>query len=216
MGEPLSTRSEIRSPRSQHGDARREPGALLLLTGLLGVAAAFALTVEKFQLLADPAYVPLCSVNALLSCTPVMTSDQASAFGFPNPLLGLTGFAVVASIGAGLLAGARYRLWLWLGLQIGVTSAFVFVHWLIVQSVFEIGALCPYCLVVWAVTAPLFWYTSLRNLAAWIAVRPRSLRAQRAMGLLSEFHAVPVTIWYLMIVVLLAVRFWDDALVLVR
>ena len=28
-------------------------------------------------------------------------------------------------------------------------------HWLIFQSLYRIGALCPYCMVVWAVTIPL-------------------------------------------------------------
>ena len=31
----------------------------------------------------------------------------------------------------------------------------VFIHWLIFQSLYRIGALCPYCMVVWAVTIPL-------------------------------------------------------------
>ena len=41
----------------------------------------------------------------------------------------------------------------------------VFVHWLIYQSVFVIGALCPYCMVVWAVTIPTFFYVTVHNLA---------------------------------------------------
>ena len=31
----------------------------------------------------------------------------------------------------------------------------MFVHWLIFQSLYRIGALCPYCMVVWAVTISL-------------------------------------------------------------
>lgn len=61
--------------------------------------------------------------------------------------------AVVAATGASLLAGARFSRWYWLGLQIGVAAAAVFVHWLIVQSLYVLGALCPYCMVVWARSA---------------------------------------------------------------
>ena len=188
---------------------------VLLVTGLLGLAAAFALTVEKIALLQDPGYVPICSINALLSCTSVMTSPQAEAFGFPNPLLGLIGFSVLTATGAALLAGARLRAWFWAGLQVGLTAAFVLVHWLIAQSVFDIGALCPYCLLVWAVTAPAFWYTTLRNLRALVRSRPHR-PLERAVRALGEVLAVPLTIWYLTVLVVTAVGFWDEALSLTR
>lgn len=193
---------------------RREPGALLLVAGVLGLVAAFALVVEKLNLLQDPSYVPSCSVNALLSCTSVMTSSQAEVFGFPNPLLGLVGFSVVAATGAALLAGAHLRRWYWICVQVGVTLAFVFVHWLIIQSLYEIGALCPYCLAVWAVTAPLFWYVTMRNLTEWAAARPRGPRVHRLTTALQEYHAVPLTAWYAAVVVAVAIRFWNQALAL--
>ena len=37
-------------------------------------------------------------------------------------------------------------------------------HWLIFQSLYVIGALCPYCMAVWAVTIPICWYVTLHNL----------------------------------------------------
>lgn len=58
------------------------------------------------------------------------------------------------------------RRWFWLGLQAGTTAAVVFIHWSIFQSLYRIDALCPYCMVVWVVTIPLFWYTTLHNLRA--------------------------------------------------
>jgi len=137
---------------SVDGPARPSGGrglaVLLLVGGLVGFAAAFVLAVEKFRVLTNPFYVPSCSVNATVDCGSVMTSPQAEVFGFPNPLLGIAGFAVVAATGAALLAGARLAGWYWAGLQAGVTAGVVFVHWLIGQSVLVIGALCPYCMVV--------------------------------------------------------------------
>lgn len=131
----------------------RPVAVMLLLAGLLGSAAAAVLLVEKFALLANPFHVPTCSINAALNCTAVMTSNQAEVFGFPNPLLGLATFPVVAAVGAALLAGARVRPWFWHALLAGAVLGWVFVHWLIVQSIFVIGALCPYCMVVWACVA---------------------------------------------------------------
>src|SRR3712207_6860130 len=44
----------------------------------------------------------------------------------------------------------------------GITLGVVFVGWLITQSLYSIHALCPYCVVVWAVVIPTFW-TSLAD-----------------------------------------------------
>ncbi|MBF6541244.1 vitamin K epoxide reductase family protein, partial [Nocardia farcinica] len=102
---------------------------LLLIGGLLGTVAASVLTVEKMARLRDPAYVPSCSLNPIVSCGSVMDSPQAAAFGLPNSVLGIAGFAVVTTVGAGLLSGARFQRWFWLGLQAGVSFGVVFVHW---------------------------------------------------------------------------------------
>ncbi|MBM7791011.1 vitamin K epoxide reductase family protein [Tenggerimyces flavus] len=171
---------------------------LLVIGGILGFAAAFVLTVERIELLKNPAYVPSCSISPILSCGSVMTKPQAAVLGFPNPLLGIAGFAVVVTIGMALLAGARLPRWFWLGLQAGATIGVGFIHWLIVQSLYSIGALCPYCMVVWVVTIPIFWYVTLFN-----------LRRQRWARILIENHAVVLTVWLLGILGLIVLRFWD-------
>lgn len=178
---------------------------LLLGGGLSGLAAAFVLTVEKFALAADPAYAPTCSINPVLNCGSVMDTPQASVFGFPNSLLGIGGFAVVAAVGAALLAGAVFARWFWAAVQVGVTSAVVFVHWLIAQSLYEIGALCPYCMAVWAVTVPIFWYVTLRNLDR--ATTNTALR--QWVSPVVRAHSVPLTVWFLAVVALIAHRFWS-------
>lgn len=179
---------------------------LLLIGGLLGLVASFVLAVEKYALLADPSYVPTCSLNPVLSCGSIMSSAQAEAFGFPNPLLGVAGFAVVVSTGAALLAGARVAGWFWGGLQIGATLAVIFVHWLIFSSLYRIGALCPYCMVVWAVTVPLFWYVTLRNATALTLRLPPWLA--RAVALARARHGVVLTVWVLIITAAILERFW--------
>lgn len=139
--------------RPDHFGASRSVSVSLLVAGLTGLLAAAVLLVEKITLLQNPFYVPSCSVNTVLSCGTIMTSAQAEVFGFPNPLLGVAAFPVVAAAGAALIAGARVRAWAWWGLLGGCVVGLVFVHWLIVQSVFVIGALCPYCIVAWVCTA---------------------------------------------------------------
>lgn len=129
--------------------ASRGAAVALLISGLLGSAAAAVLVVEKFALLANPFHVPSCTLNAAVNCGAVMTSPQAEVLGFPNPVLGLATLPVVAAVGAAVLAGARMRPWFWTALAAGCVLGWLFVHWLVVQSVFVIGALCPYCMVVW-------------------------------------------------------------------
>jgi uncharacterized membrane protein len=63
----------------------------------------------------------------------------------------VAGLAIVTTVGVVLLTGAGLPHWFWLGLQAGVTFGVVFVHWLIYQSLYVIGALCPYCMAAWAV-----------------------------------------------------------------
>ena len=205
----MSDTGVLAAPRAADGH-RAAPGRALawwLLTGgLFGLAAAFVLAVEKYALLADPAYVPTCSLNPILSCGSVMASAQAEAFGFPNPLLGVAGFPIVAATGAVLLAGGRLAEWFWAALQVGVSAAVVFVHWLMFASLYRIEALCPYCMVVWAVTIPLFTAVTLRNLTAWAPRLPAWAGATAAV--LRARHSIVLTAWFLLIVAAILQRFW--------
>ena len=185
----------------------RRTAWVLVVGGVVGLASAVVLLVEKIRLLEDPDYVPSCSINPILSCGSIMRTDQAEAFGFPNPIIGVAGFAVVITVGTAMLAHAAFGRWFWLGLQAGVTFGVGFVHWLIFQSLYRIDALCPYCMVVWVVTIPLFWYTTLHNLRAGHVRLPRT--ADRAASLGQTYHGVILTSWYLVIAGLVAQRFWD-------
>ena len=179
---------------------------LLVISGVVGLAAAFALTIERFNLAEDPGYVPSCSFNPVLSCGAVMESDQAAVFGFPNPLIGVAGFAALAALGVALLAGASFPRWLWLAIQAGVLFAVVFVHWLFFQSVYEIGTLCPYCIVVWLVAIPTFFYVTLRN--AMAGVLPVPARAGAAVEAVARYHGVTITVWLLVLIALVGEAFW--------
>ncbi|MDG9675810.1 vitamin K epoxide reductase family protein [Micromonospora sp. DH14] len=181
--------------------AARIIGWVLAVGGAIGAAAALTLTIEKINVLTDPSYRPSCSINPILSCGSVMSTPQAAAFGFPNPLIGIVGFSVVTTTGVAVLAGARLPRWFWLGLQLGVTFGLGFVHWLIFQSLYRIGALCPYCMVVWVVTIAIFWYVTLYNIHHEQPFAPRA-------STLLRYHTVVLTAWYLIILVLIGEQFW--------
>ncbi|MGV9263197.1 vitamin K epoxide reductase family protein [Kitasatospora sp. NPDC003701] len=201
----MTPAAPVAAPARGHGASR--PFALLLLIGgAVGLFASAVLTLDKIRLLKDPSYVPNCNINPIISCGSIMRSDQAEAFGFPNSLLGLVGFAVVVAIGAGLLAGATYRRWFWLGLQAGTVFGIGFVTWLMYQALYRIGALCPYCMVVWATMIPLFWYTTLHNLRSGVIPTPRALRP--AVREAARYHWVVPALWYAVIALLILNRFW--------
>lgn len=134
-------------------------GGLVLILGGIGIIAAWALTADKVITLTRPHADLECNFSLLVQCGANLTSWQGAVFGFPNPLLGLAGWAAVLVIGAALGTGIRIPTWLWAVFTAGVTAAMGFVVWLISQSVFVLGTLCPWCMVTWAVTIPLFWFS---------------------------------------------------------
>ena len=71
---------------------------VLGVCGVIGLIAAFTLTVEKFELATDPDYTPTCSLNPIVNCGSIMDTPQAAVFGFPNSLLGIAGFTAVLAI----------------------------------------------------------------------------------------------------------------------
>lgn len=185
---------------------RRVLPLLYVIGGCVGLAAALTLLVEKIELLKDPSYVPSCSINPILSCGSVMITPQAEVFGFPNPIVGVVGFSVLVTIGVLLITKVALPGWMWAALQLGTSFGVLFIHWLIFQSLYRIDALCPYCMVVWVVTIPIFWYTTLRNLGA-LERSPGPLGTIAAA--VRQFHGAILTAWLLAIVVLILIRFWD-------
>ncbi|MGW1062241.1 vitamin K epoxide reductase family protein [Micromonospora rubida] len=212
--------TQVQAPRTDPGDdnhtvtvsddaqhrvlSDRLIGWILTIGGLTGALAAFVLTVEKIALLKNPAYVPSCSINPILSCGSIMTTAQAEVFGFANPLIGLATFPVVATTGVAVLARARLPRWWWLALHAGTLFGVVFVHWLFFQSLYRIGALCPYCMIVWVVTIVLFSYTTLYNLQDGRLPAPRRLTD----AALRVHSAIP-TLWLLGLTALIGVQFWN-------
>lgn len=181
-------------------------GILLAVFGIIGFMASADLSIEKVHLLKDPDYKPTCNISPILSCGSVMVTPQAEAFGFPNPFIGVASFAIVTTVGMALLAGAQFKRWFWLGLQAGTVFGVAFVHWLAYQSIFSIGALCPYCMVVWVVTIATFWYVLLYNIREGHIKLPDSLRGVNKF--VQKHHGDVLFVWYAAIFVTILWKFW--------
>ena len=155
------------STSTQYGSTQyRSTPWILLFSGIIGLFAAFTLMQDKVAILSDPNYVPSCNINPVLSCGSVIVTDQASIFGFANPIIGLMTYSVVIALAVLLISRVVLPNWVWLGLNLGALGGLAFVVWLIFQSLYVIEALCPWCMVAWVGTILIFWVTAAENAQA--------------------------------------------------
>ncbi|PFG33704.1 vitamin K epoxide reductase family protein [Sanguibacter antarcticus] len=122
----------------------------------LSLVAAFVLSYDAVTLAANPAAALSCNINAVLNCGAVGLSWQASLFGFPNAFLGLITEPVVLTIAVAALAGVRFPRWFMFTAQVVYLLGLAFAVWLFSQSMWVIGAVCPWCLVITVSTSLVF------------------------------------------------------------
>lgn len=180
---------------------------ILLVAGFIGVFCAFVLSQDKIRLLQNPNTHLSCSLDPILACGSVISSNQGHAFGFPNPFLGLAGYAAVATIGIAIIAGATFKRWFWLVMEAGLLFAIGFVHWLFFQSVYRIHNLCLYCMVVWVVTITSFWYVTLYNIDQKHIRLPKG-KAHAVYTRVRRHHLDILVLWLLVIAGLILKHFW--------
>jgi uncharacterized membrane protein len=183
--------------------ASRGLGLLLTIGGAIGLVSAAILIIEKINFLKEPDKTLSCDLNAFVSCGGVINTDQASAFGFPNPIIGVAGFAVVVTIGVLVLARVKLPAFFWAGLQVGVIFGIAFVTWLQAQSIYEIQKLCPWCMVVWSVMIPIFIWVTARNLRAYA---PGNLVSR----LVGDWTLLINILWYVAVLAAIWFKFGEN------
>jgi uncharacterized membrane protein len=148
----------------------RPPRALALfwiVAGALGGIVAFLLYLEYIGQLTDATPLISCAISPIVTCGPNLLSPGGNLLGFSNSIIGIVLFGgpVYAGVSA-LAAPGGLRRWYWRVYGLFVLGGFLLVHFFAWRSVFEYGSLCPWCMIVWLVTIPLFWFTlgwSLRD-----------------------------------------------------
>lgn len=168
-----------------------------IVAGAIGWFASFELLTEYIKTLSNPTYEPNCNVSILVTCGPNMDSWQGSLFGFSNTIIGVSAFVAPIAVGVALLAGARFSRWFWALYQLGLLGGFVLICWLFSQSVFVLGTLCPWCMVVWSIMIPLWWVSFLRPYA--VGDVPLSASAQSVFKRLYSWTWVIVLLCYAII-----------------
>lgn len=196
---------------AQHGHAGtrgrysdRQLGFWLVGAGLIALISSAILVYERLQIYIDAGHSTVCDINALLSCGTVMRTPQAEAFGFPNPFIGLVGFSIVVTIGAAMMAGAQFKKWFWVCMDIGLAAATAFIMWLWYQTTFQINALCLFCMIVWIMTITLFVKTTVRNVSAGVIPAAQSMR-ESARG----WSWFAISLWLILIFGIIVIRFFE-------
>lgn len=145
-------------------DGRLTPRAFalwLLIPGLIGLYGSFALMIEEILVLKDPDRIASCDLNVFVACGPAMDSAEGALLGFPNALVGVAAFAAISMLGVLLLVTrAVLPRWFLLAFTAGTWLAFVFVLFMMSTSLYQLGSLCPYCMVVWVAVVPLVVMTT--------------------------------------------------------
>ncbi len=153
----------------------------MLVGSMLSLIASFVLSVEALELARNPDAVLACSVNVILNCATVGIHPSATMFGFPNSFLGMIAEPVVITVAIAGLAGARFPRKFMFVAQIFYTLGFLFAYYLLSISMFVIGALCPWCLLVTVTTTFVFFSITRYNIREENLYLPESwsVRAKR-------------------------------------
>jgi uncharacterized membrane protein len=135
-----------------------------------------------------------------------MVSDQANAFGFPNPWIGLAAFGSLLTVGVAMLAGAKFKRWFWLTMYGGIVLGLVFALWLLFQSIYSIGSLCPYCLATDVAVFTLFWYTTLYIIEQrYVTLKGR---LAQAAAFARRHHLDILMLAFVAVIVIILNHFW--------
>jgi uncharacterized membrane protein len=179
---------------------------LLIVGAVVALAASFILSLDDLELLKNPSFTPNCNINPVLSCGTVMQTPEASIFGFPNSWIGLLVFASVLTVGVALLAGAKFARWFWLLFKAGMFSGLLFAYWMLLESMFRIHALCPFCLTVDVVTITLNWYLTIYLLDHKLVPVPK--RFGRAVDFVRQHHVEILVSWFIVLIAFILQHFW--------
>ena len=132
-------------------------GVFWIVAGALGWVVSFLLYREYIGQLTGADAIFTCDISPIVTCGPNLLSPGGNLLGFSNSLIGIVLFVGPVYAGVTAWASNGLRAWYWRVYTVVVAAAFAFVHVLAYRSVFEYGSLCPWCMVVWLVTIPLFW-----------------------------------------------------------
>ena len=196
--------------RKKNEQAARWIFGTMLVFGIVGLIAAFVLSVEEIHLLKNPDAVLSCSFNLVLDCSAVMKTWQANLFGFPNPFIGLMGYSVVITVAVVGLARAQLPKWFWRAAIICYGLGALFAYWLFFNSVYVIQVLCPWCLFVTFATTMVFATLKHYVLRENIWNFSKELNAKVQFWLNKDYDKLFFASWLVLLTALVFIKFGDS------
>ena len=184
---------------------------ILTIGSLIGLVASFLLLIETITLTKNPTADLPCNINPFVSCTNAINSSQGAIFGFPNPILGIIAFSMLLTIGIAMFFDTKPNKNFWLILNLALLAKVLLVIWFFYQSVYVLGTLCIFCMVVWSVSWPLFLYTTIWNYLE--GSFPKSALDPFYLFIIKN-HIIILTTWYILIAFLILFQFKDFFLVI--
>lgn len=133
----------------------------MLVGAAFSLLAAFVLSVEAIEIAKNPDAKLSCSINLVVNCATVAAHPSSTFLGFPNPFLGLMTEPIVITVAIAGLAGVRFPRLFMFTAQVFYTLGFLFALALLYISMYVIGALCPWCLLV-TLTTTMVWFAITR------------------------------------------------------
>ncbi len=194
---------------------------ILIVGSIIGLIASFILTLDTISMIKNPNVDLPCNINPFISCTSVASSKEGSVFGFPNSLLGIISFSILFGVGVMLFSGGKAKKPFWLLLNLATLASMFFVFWFFSQSVYDIGSLCIYCMTVWAVTWPIFLYTTIWNyeekhfelnngLFSFLYKKPKYQKTlDQIFKFASKNHTIILSSFYILAIFLILLKFRD-------
>jgi uncharacterized membrane protein len=179
----------------------------MLVSSALSLIASFVLSVEAITLAENPNAELSCNINTVLSCGTVASSWQAHLFGFPNAFLGLIAEPVVITIAVASLGGVRFPRWFMFCAQVVYTLGLILAYWLFYESMFHIGALCPWCLLVTVSTTLVFATLTHVNIRDDNLYLPAPVQHALATGIRANLDLVAVVIWMLVLTLMIVTKY---------
>ncbi len=158
---------------------------LLVGGSLIGLVASVWQAAERIQMLKHPGVALSCNLNPVIDCGTVLGNRWASLFGFPNAFIGIAIFAMLLMAGVALATGSKPSKGFQRVLLAISIVLILFAFWFFGMSLYVIGKVCIFCLFIWAVSVPIFWYGLLYY---WRAVPGHSAWFKRLQTAAAKHH----------------------------
>ena len=177
---------------------------ILVSGSAVGLVASIWQAAERVQMLKNPGGELSCNLNPVIDCGTVLSNRWASLFGFPNAFIGIAMFAMLLMAGVLLASGGKPSRF-FSHFLMGVSVVLVlFALWFFGMSLYVIGKVCLFCIFIWAVSVPIFWYGLLEY---WRATMVKKAWLQRLQTYSEKHHLEIVIVVYAAMALLYLVRF---------